>query len=758
MTCCPDASFSLPLTGHDTVNHHERLHEEELKNLAKPIKDGLYQNDFTVQDMHCAACLSKIEKNISKLHGVHYVRANLSLKRVSVQWMADLTSPGKIQKALTQLGFTAMPFDVAHLSNEEDKHGKELVKSLAVSGFASMNIMLLSVSVWSGTDPTTTQLFHLISGIIAVPAVLFAGRPFYISAWRALRAKRLNMDVPISLAVLLALMMSIFESLTGGHEAYFDASVMLLFFLLIGRTLDHMMRKRARGAIERLASLTGKGTTVVLDNGQTIYQPADALEKGMTIRLLAGERVPVDGEVLSSLAEFDRSMITGESTPTLLKKRAIIEAGALNLTGLVDIKALKKTEDSFVAEVVKLMEAAEGGRSRYIRVADRMAAIYAPSVHLLALFAFIGWMFWTGGNWHLSLYTAISVLIITCPCALGLAVPVVHVIAATRLFKEGILMKDGSSLERLSEIDTVLFDKTGTLTTGHAQVDRIEGNENLLPIAASLCKLSKHPSAQSIALHLKGYPNQPKIQDVQEIAGSGLETTLDESIYRLGRSEWVAELNPNLKEVSGVVLANSNGESVSFNLTEELLSDAKQALFALKDNRFNIGMVSGDNEGNVSRLAQLLKLDYFSANNRPEDKVTMILDHGRDGKKVLMVGDGLNDAAALSAGHASMAPASACDIGRLAADFVFTRNTLFSIPSALKISTIAARLVRQNFGLAIIYNCIAVPLATLGYVTPLIAALAMSCSSIVVILNSLRLNLYTLDWKAQPDNGDILHD
>ncbi|MEM9207323.1 MAG: heavy metal translocating P-type ATPase [Pseudomonadota bacterium] len=740
MNCCVDSAQILKTAG--VASDGDVVRAEELLGLARPLGDGLYQSDFIVPAVHCAGCISTIERGIAKLHGVTNVRVNLSLKRVSITWNRGETSPDQLEKGLKELGFESHPFDYEDLGREEDAIGRQLLIALGVSGFAAMNIMLLSVSVWSGADKATTQLFHLISGIIAAPTILYAGRPFYASAWSALRAGRMNMDVPISLAVSLAFTFSLVESLRGAQHAYFDAAVCLLFFLLIGRNLDHMMRRRARGAIERLQGLTTKGALVVGRDGSANYTAIDVIETGMRIRITAGERVPVDGKLLSGLADFDRSIVTGESEPATLKAGDAVEAGTVNLTGAVDILVSKAAEQSFIAEVMKLMEAAEGGRSRYIRIADRMARIYSPLVHVLALIAFVGWMIHTGGDWRQGIFAAIAVLIVTCPCALALAVPVVHVVAATRLFKAGILMKDGSALERMAEADMVLFDKTGTLTDGKPSVADASGTDNAISRAAALAAHSTHPASRAIASYTM--PNAAAFEAINEQAGFGIEAKMDGVLARLGKPKWVSELNPSIADMidcqARVAFADANGVVATFTLSETPREDAAHAIVGLTAQGLDLEMLSGDAEQPVRKLSETLGIPAYSAANTPQSKVARIEALAAEGQRPLMVGDGLNDAAALTAGHVSMAPASASEIGRLAADFVFTRDRLTAIPKAHLISKRAASLVKQNFVLCVLYNGLAIPLAMMGYVTPLVAALCMSGSSIVVIANSMRLN------------------
>lgn len=736
MSCCDIAGVT------DLIEEASNRNND-LKQAAIILEDGLFRSDFTISNMHCAACLHKLESHFSKLCGVERARANLSLKRFSVTWYEGKTTPGKLEKEIKKLGFSPEAFDLEGVSDRQDAEGRQLLVALGVAGFAAMNIMLLSVSVWSGANQETAQLFHLISGLIAIPAVGISGRPFFLSAFKALKAGRLNMDVPISLAVLLALMLSVFESLTGGQEAYFDAAVTLLFFLLTGRYLDHLMRSKAHSAIEQLGRLTAKGASVLTADEVMIYKPLCEIEEGAIIRLKPGERVPLDGCLVSHDATFDRSLVTGESVPVRLHKDDEIEAGTLNLYDVVDLRVMHNEDQSFIAEIMRLMAAAEGSRSRYVRIADRMATIYAPAVHLLALATFIGWMVVTGGAWQASLYTAITVLIITCPCALGLAVPVVHVLAATRLFQAGIMMKDGSALERMAEIDAVMLDKTGTLTTGLTAMEITSADGSLRALAGVLASYSSHPKARAVAQYItRDLPLNGQLESVREVAGKGVEGIFNNKRCRFGHAAWVGELMLEKPVCQAVVAcALEEGDSLCFEITEMIRADAEKTVNRLKQKGLPVAILSGDNVVSVEKVAGILGIDQIFSACRPEEKVNILQEAALSGQKLLMVGDGLNDAAALSSAHVSMAPASACDIGRLTADFVFTRQKLSAVLKTRDVARRSARLVRQNFALALLYNCIAVPLAIAGMVTPLVAALAMSLSSLVVIANSMRLNL-----------------
>lgn len=743
MSCCGGGDFAT--TAADS-RADDTIRREVFAHAGHTLSNGDIKFVFSVPTIHCGACISTIEHALTPLPGVKSARVNLSLKRLNIvlEPDADILS---IDDELKMLGFPATPVDLGDLSQlEHEQQSSKLLKALAVAGFAAGNIMLLSVSVWSGADGPTRDLFHFISALIAIPVVAYSGQVFFRSAFGALRHGRLNMDVPISLAVSLALAMSLFETFNGGSEAYFDAAVTLLFFLLIGRYLDQRMRDRARNSVVSLSKLAAKGANCITSNGQLVYTPIDEVKPGMQLRVFPGDRVPVDGSVMRGTSDLDRSLVTGESELVPVMEGHTIEAGTLNVTGALDLVVKKEADQSFLSEVMRMLEAAENGRGAYVRIADRMARIYAPAVHLLALFAFIGWMFVTGGDWYVSLTIAIAVLIVTCPCALGLAVPVVHVVGATKLFQNGILMRDGSALERLAETDRVVFDKTGTLTMGTPAVVGCEGFEGRakakdLSVAKVLAQHSAHPASKSISRFLT-QETDPELDTIREVPGFGVEGRMDGKAVRLGRADWVneiADISAQPPQSEGVAFAVEQQNPGHFFLDETLRQDAAAAVSLLRRNGKHIEILSGDSETPVRKIAKLLDINDIRFGETPKSKFAHIQDLQASEDKVLMVGDGINDAPSLAAGHASIAPATAADVGRQASDFVFTRDSLMAIPFALTIAKRAGQIIRQNFGLAILYNCIAVPLALCGYITPLVAAIAMSASSIVVVTNSLRL-------------------
>ncbi|CDX13562.1 Nitrogen fixation protein FixI [Mesorhizobium plurifarium] len=737
MNCCaPGAEMALEVAGAASAVPSS----DEIKLASRTLDGGCRQTDLSVPSVHCAGCIQAIEAALAKLENIDSARVNLSTKRVSVRWRGEQVPP--FFAALSRLGYQAHLFEPE--IQEKDRTLSELIRAVAVAGFAAGNIMLLSVSVWSGAEGATRDLFHWLSALIAVPALAFAGGIYFRSAANALRHGRMNMDVPIAVGVSLAYAMSLYETITHGEHAYFDASVSLLFFLLIGRTLDHVMRERARTAVNGLSRLAARGSMVQRDDGMREYVPVAELMPGMRLLIAAGERIPVDGDIVSGNSDLDCSIVSGESAPKAVGAGAHVQAGTLNLTGPLTMQATAAAKDSFLAEMVRLMEAAEGGRSRYRRIADRVSALYAPVVHLAAFVTFLGWMV-ASGDWHRALTIAIAVLIITCPCALGLAVPIVQVVAARRLFEAGVMVKDGSAMERLATIDTTVFDKTGTLTLGRPKLmNAYSIDPTMLAIAADMAAHSHHPFSRAIASYA-GHSGQPGVESVAEHPGFGVEAIAEGNTWRLGRRGWAGwkartggEGKPG--GYGGTVLSRNGNIVACFTFEDALRHDARATIQRLKDAGVSVDMLSGDTSRACDEVAKSLGIESFVPALLPSGKVEWIEALTRAGHKVLMVGDGLNDTPALRAAQVSMAPATAADIGRQAADFVFLRESLLAVPLALDVSRKAGRLIRQNIAIAIVYNTFAVPIAVLGHVTPLIAAIAMSASSLVVIANAMRLH------------------
>ncbi|WP_370188666.1 heavy metal translocating P-type ATPase [Qipengyuania sp.] len=688
----------------------------------------LEDSRFTVPGMRCAGCIAKIERGLCELDGVEAARVNFSAKRVAVRHAASLNTRD-IVDALARIGFEAQAVADNPLA-QDDREARALLRALAVAGFGMMNIMLLSVSVWSGAAGVTRELFHWLSALIAIPVIAYAGRPFFASATMALRYRRANMDVPISIGVLLATALSLYETATGGAHAYFDGAVMLLFFLLAGRALDATMRNKTRAGIGALLSRMGKSATVLDASGTSRTVTAEELEPGMLMLVAAGEALAADGIIEHGSTALDNAMLTGESTPQFAGQGDTVYAGAINLGNAVRIRVTATASDTALAEIARLMDEAGQSRSTYVRIADRASRLYAPAVHSLALLAFVGWMV-AGAGWYQALVIAIAVLIITCPCAMGLAVPAAQVVASGALARHGLLVKDGSALERLAEVDVALIDKTGTLTLGEPvpQLDHL--TELQASIALALAQTSRHPLSRGItqALVQQGIA-AAAIEKVEEQPGQGV-------------TGWFGDVPVALQrpETAGAALSTSlqiGADAVAIAFSDPIRADAGEALRALEAEGIEASIVSGDRAAPVAEVAHKLGIGW-QAELLPDAKLKLLEDHMVAGHRPLMVGDGINDGPALAAAHASIAPGTASDASQQAADAVFLGGSLMPVALAVRVARRTMVIVRQNFAFAVLYNVLAVPLALAGLVTPLIAAVAMSLSSLVVVANSLRL-------------------
>ena len=704
--------------------------------------------ELMVRGAKCAGCIHRIESGLLALPGVSDARLNLSTSRLRVAWSPGALAPSSIVDALTRMGYGAATFDPAAALRRVDEEGRKLLRYLAVAGFAAMNIMMFSVPVWSGDGEMgegTRTLLHWISALIAIPAALYAAQPFFRSAWSALRARSANMDVPISLAVFLTLGISVAETLQQGEHAYFDGITMLLFFLLIGRYLDHRLREQARTAARDLLALQSVTASRVGADGRIVAIGAGEVGVGDRLILAAGDRAPVDGVVVDGVSDLDRSMLTGETTPHTVRVGDVIHAGVINLSQRLIIRATARAQDSSVAELARLIETGEQGRARFVRLAEKAAALYVPVVHSLALATFIAWMFGPsvlrfGGlevadvGLRVALMNAVAVLIITCPCALGLAVPAVQVVATGRLFKRGVLVKSGDALERLAQVDVVVFDKTGTLTLGKPRLVNQVAPE-VLQAAAALARVSRHPLSRSL---VEAAGPGIAAKDAREIPGDGIEA----GQMRLGRRTFAApECDDAADGAAELWFSNGDTPPVRFAFVDTLRADAAQTISALRTRGIAVELISGDRPVAVEAAAREAGIEYWSGAALPADKTARLAVLRAEGKRPLMVGDGLNDAAALATAFASASPGTALEASQAASDVVLQGAHLMPLVEAIDVAKMARARALENLRFSALYNIIAAPLAAAGFLTPLIAALAMSGSSLIVTLNALRLQL-----------------
>jgi Cu2+-exporting ATPase len=715
----------------------------DYSHFVKTDQEGRARLDLAIDGITCAACLDDIETAMKRLPGVILARLNLTSHRLAVTFDSARIDSGALAGALEAIGYRAYPYEQRKVEADEAARFTLLLKCLGVAVFAAMNIMLLSISVWSGEassiSPETRDFFHFLSALIALPAAVYAGQPFYMSAWTSLRQGRLNMDVPITIGVFLALTLSVYETWRHAQHAYFDSAIMLLTFLLAGRVMDQAMRRKTRAAAGNLAALKGENALRFEPGGEEEkleLVPVAALAEGDRVLVRAGERVPADGEIEQGSSALDESAITGETTGKPVGVGEMAYAGSVNGEGTLTLRVTAAGHAALIDEAARLIEAASAARSRYMRLSDRVSRLYAPAVHLTALSTGLVWLA-MGASAHDALVTAIAVLIITCPCALALAVPTVQAMASGAFFRASLFLNDAAGLEKLGEIDTVVFDKTGTLTLPEPRVaNAAEIAPDLLQLAARLARSSHHPLALALARSVAASAPLP---DARETAGQGVAGPFDGGEARLGSASFCGVEYASGPDEASAIFIRHGERWAKMAIRQTLRPDAGEVLAALRRKKFKIAILSGDRPEAVAPIAQFLGVDDWRGGQKPAEKIAFIEELKARGAHVLMVGDGLNDAPALAAAYASLSPIDAVHLTQTQADAVFLGEKLAPVASALEIARQARALMRQNLTFAVGYNIVAVPVAMAGHASPLFAALAMSGSSILVTLNALRL-------------------
>ena len=745
-------------SGQTTAQDLARMQSEKARNLSEKQgaaealtpyvqtkASGERSIDLMISGAHCAGCMAKIERETSALKGILLARMNLSTMRLNVQWRGEPDKAGTIVARLEELGYGAKPFNMELEPLEQKNQATNLLKAMAVAGVATAFIMTLSVGIWDGNEMSalTRQTMHWISAAVAIPAVAYSGQTFFRSAWGALKNKMTNMDVPISLAVILAISLSVYETIHGNPHTYFDAAVMLLFLLLIGRFLDMRLRQKTGESAQRLAAMQASTASLIKEDGSVMSVPSSMIKPDDHLLIAAGERVPVDGEIIKGCSDIDTSIATGETLPMTSNIGDKLYSGMINLSAPLTIKALAVSGDSFLSEISKLVEAGEQKKGKFVRIADKAARLYVPVVHTLAILTFVGWMVFTGDLRTASL-NAIAVLIITCPCALGLAVPAVQIVASGRLFKKGVLIKSGDALERLAKVDTIVFDKTGTLTLGSLQLSNVDDiSKTALETAALLSRASRHPIARAVAAAAGSGPiaGNKGADNIKEVAGQGVEAKINGKLVKFGKASYVgAKDQADAQTESWLRIGRS--KPVRFKFKDTPRMDAKETISGLIERGYGVELLTGDKISMAAETAKLLGIDIWQAEVSPTDKLARLDELKAQGHLTLMIGDGINDAPALASAYASASPAGAADVSRAAADIILQGDKLSGLITAVGTAKDAQKRVFENLSLAVIYNMIAVPLAVFGMVNPMIAALAMSGSSMLVTLNALRLKLH----------------
>jgi len=724
------------------VKPEENCHID-ISEFANQIDENIFFINMMIDGLHCAACIWLIENALKKQPMVKKARINMSAKRLYLEWQGDKNDGNNLVRLIFSLGYRLIPFDAEFLQVSEKKYDSSILKALGVAGFASGNVMLISVALWANSSlqmgVATRNLLYWVSALIALPAIIYSGRIFIVSAFNSVKKGRANMDLPIAVAIFLASIISVFEAITKGEHAYFDSVIMLIFFLLVGRYLDFSARRKAFSIVGDLMMLSGISATIILGNKHKIIASKD-LQKDMILNVAMGEKIAADGLIIKGGGEIDTSIITGESNPKKFLVGDEVFAGMVNLGNALQVKITKVKEETLLAKIVEMVQQIEINKNYYTKIADLVSKYYTPIVHLVALLTFIIWCFGLGLGWHQSLLNAAAVLIITCPCALALAVPVVQIVASGRLLKQGILIKNGDALERLNKINTIVFDKTGTLTIGKPQLvlnhESKAINPKIMQLAASMAIKSNHILSKALVVNFK---EKLLDLDIKEVAGMGLVANYNDEEMRLGslrhcgQSDSFAIYNEELPQV----FFNYQNQITAFTFQDQLRSDAEEAIKQLSS--YNLILLSGDKKLVVETTARKLGIKDYYFEKTPDQKLNIIQKLKSKNNNILMIGDGINDAPSLMLADVSISPSSAADISKNIADIIFQGEKLRPILEVIKTSRKSHQIIKQNLAFALFYNLVAVPFAIAGYVVPLFAALAMSSSSIVVVVNALRI-------------------
>lgn len=711
----------------------------------------------------CAACVWLIEQQLLRTDGIVRIDLNYSTHRCRVVWDDGKIRLSDILLKIRQTGYTAAPYDAQKIEAANQKERKQYIVRLAVAGLGMMQTMMFALPTYlygGDIEPDFLQILHWGGFLMVLPVVFYCAVPFYQGTLRDLKNHRVGMDTPITVAIIMTFIAGVYSLATNaGQGMYFESIAMLLFFLLGGRFMEQIARRKAGDAAERLVKLIPAFCHHMPDypdTQETCEAAVVKLKAGDIVMVKPGETVPVDGTVVEGSSAVNEAMLTGESLPVAKMPSEKVTAGTLNTQSPLIIRTDRTGSSTRLSHIVRLLDRALAQKPRTAELAEQYASTFVFGELLLAVPVFIGWMFYADA--HTALWITVALLVITCPCALSLATPTALAASTGALAREGILISGKQTLETLAQTTDIIFDKTGTLTRGNPTVSRISllsGTDEafVLAVAQTLEQQSEHPLARAILNHRVSDGMIPDIRvgqrlnHVGEGVGAQLTVNGETQVWALGRAAYVAKIagEPPQDEQasesgSAVYLGNQLGFQAVFYLQDPLKEGAEEVVRKLKRQHLTLHLLSGDRETAVAETARALGIAHYRAQAMPEDKLEYVKALQKEGKRVLMIGDGINDAPVLAQADTSVAVAGGTDIARDGADIVLLNEDLNTVPHMLVQAGRTRQIIRQNLSWASAYNIIAVPLAVLGYVQPWIAALGMSFSSLVVLGNAMRLH------------------
>lgn len=696
---------------------------------------------LTIDNITCGACGWLIERELSRLKGIQKAVVNVTNHRLQVTWAADELKLSQILKTLSDIGYKALPFQPNEAEQQYARLRKNYIRRLGVAGIATMQVMMIAFGLYFGVvsdlSPDLQRFLWGISLVFATPVILYSAQPFYLGALRAMQASRLNMDVPVSIALLGAYSASVYATITNTGEVYFESISMFTFFLLTGRFLELLAKERAlKFATNRLTLLPRLATRETLEGSESIAIKQLAI--GDIIRIKAGETIPADGSLLSNQAQVDESLLTGESRPRSKKVGDTIIAGSINQHSPIRVQVTATAQQTVLAGIVAMQDSALAVKPKTQQLIDRIAGHFIAAILTIAMITYFTW-WWIQPD-H-ALWVTLAVLVATCPCALSLAAPTALSGIVHRLNQTGILLKGTDVLESVKQLDKVCLDKTGTLTEGKFRlVDRTDAidPEKVDKLISGLELFSEHPLSVPLS-QLSETPAQ--FDAVTNEIGFGLEGQISNKSYRAGSERYIQQWHPEFKALNQhqVILADQERVLAQFRVEDQLREDALETLNWLKDNGYYPLILSGDSHSRVQSLANELGISEYHSALKPEDKLAIVTEQQQAGHTVWMIGDGINDSPVLAKANLSMTFSQASDLAQTAADIVLMSESLNQIKTVIESALKTRKIMQQNFVWALVYNVSILPVAAMGMIAPWAAALGMSLSSLLVIGNSLRL-------------------
>jgi len=721
------------------------------QSFVKTVAGSTREAALILEGIVCAACVWLNEQHLSKLPGVQQVAINYSTHRARICWDDSRIHLSQILNAVTEIGYLAHPYDPHRAQEVLDRERRVMLRRLAVAAAFGMQIMVLAVALYAGAftgiEDEYRNLFHWLSLVLVLPILGYSSQPFFRSAFRDLRRHRTGMDVPVSLGLGIAFAGSIWATVSGAGEVYFDSVAMFVFFLLTGRYFELAGRKRAAEVSEALVHMLPTTATRMHDSGE-VAVPVGELTTGDRVLIRPGESIPADGTVLDGRSSVDESLLTGESLPVAKHTGAALTGGSINMENPLVMRVEKTGAETVLSAILRLLDRAQTEKPAIAQTADRAAGWFVARVLLLAVGVALFWIWHDSTRW---LPITLAVLVVSCPCALSLATPTAITAATGRLMRRGLVVTRGHALETLARANVFVFDKTGTLTHGHLHLIQTHAladvaAEQCLKIASALEQQSEHPIAHALRTAM---PDARPARNIVNTPGAGLIGEIDSVRYLLGTADHLraAGIGVNDTALAGlrahgntvILLADAQQLLAAFEIGDELRTGARELVTSLQRLGMRVLMLTGDHATGAQRVADACGITEFAAGLKPDEKLKRIRQFAAEGNVVAMVGDGINDAAAMAAAHVSIAMGGGTQLAASAADMILLSGRLPHLADGVTVAVRTVRIIRQNMAWAVGYNLTAVPFAALGYVAPWMAALGMSLSSLLVVANALRL-------------------